>query len=274
MAKLPKRTKKAEQRVHERFARLGTIAGILRDSTARERYDFFYKNGVPKWRGTGYYYSRFRPTLVHVAGFLLVFISLVHYLIQHISYRQEIARMRRYIHEARLLAWGPRLKMQTASKRVRVGGSRIYNEESEEEIVNPGIELVVEGEQTFIVERDTGDEVELREQDVPKPSPLRTPIFRLPFWIYNLTIGRLRQKTASTDVAEEDIADELDAADSISLEGLSNKQKKKLLAKQPHLKETNSAATSGTEDSDANSTPTGATTAAERLRKRKQKKRR
>ena len=25
------------------------------------RYDFFYKNGVPKWRGTGYYYSRFRP---------------------------------------------------------------------------------------------------------------------------------------------------------------------------------------------------------------------
>lgn len=27
-------------------------------------YDFFYKNGVPKWRGTGYYYSRFRPGLV------------------------------------------------------------------------------------------------------------------------------------------------------------------------------------------------------------------
>lgn len=27
------------------------------------RYNFFYKNGVPKWRGTGYYYSRFRPGL-------------------------------------------------------------------------------------------------------------------------------------------------------------------------------------------------------------------
>lgn len=26
-------------------------------------YDFFYKNGVPRWRGTGYYYSRFRPGL-------------------------------------------------------------------------------------------------------------------------------------------------------------------------------------------------------------------
>ena len=28
-----------------------------------DSYDFFYKNGVPKWRGTGYYYSRFRPGL-------------------------------------------------------------------------------------------------------------------------------------------------------------------------------------------------------------------
>ena len=26
-------------------------------------YDFFYKNGVPRWRGTGYYYARFRPGL-------------------------------------------------------------------------------------------------------------------------------------------------------------------------------------------------------------------
>lgn len=31
--------------------------------TRDKRYDFFYKNGVPKWRGTGYYYSRFRPGL-------------------------------------------------------------------------------------------------------------------------------------------------------------------------------------------------------------------
>ena len=68
--------------VHERFARLGVISTILRNKEGRERYvigssqpccsqaltffnryDFFYKNGVPKWRGTGYYYSRFRPGL-------------------------------------------------------------------------------------------------------------------------------------------------------------------------------------------------------------------
>jgi hypothetical protein len=66
--------------IHERFARLGVIATILRNKEGRQRcvdrfnssfvydtrrfrYDFFYKNGVPKWRGTGYYYSRFRPGL-------------------------------------------------------------------------------------------------------------------------------------------------------------------------------------------------------------------
>jgi hypothetical protein len=65
--------------IHERFARLGVIATILKDTEGRKRYvnfvrvpnvyltahryDFFYKNGVPKWRGSGYYYARFRPGL-------------------------------------------------------------------------------------------------------------------------------------------------------------------------------------------------------------------
>ncbi len=37
--------------------------------TQLSSYDFFYKNGVPVWRGTGYYYSRFRPGL-GVSGLL------------------------------------------------------------------------------------------------------------------------------------------------------------------------------------------------------------
>ncbi|CAJ0864400.1 5116_t:CDS:2 [Entrophospora sp. SA101] len=47
----------------ERFSRLGLIGAILRNSESRERYNFFLKNGVPKWRGTGYYYNRHRPGL-------------------------------------------------------------------------------------------------------------------------------------------------------------------------------------------------------------------
>lgn len=40
-----------------------SLHGFLRDDMYISSYDFFYKNGVPKWRGTGYYYSRFRPGL-------------------------------------------------------------------------------------------------------------------------------------------------------------------------------------------------------------------
>lgn len=65
-----------DKTIHERFARLGVISTILRNKESRDRYDFFYKNGVPKWRGTGYYYSRFRPGLgVSVSRYELEWIS-------------------------------------------------------------------------------------------------------------------------------------------------------------------------------------------------------
>ncbi|KAK0490905.1 DnaJ-domain-containing protein [Armillaria novae-zelandiae] len=66
-----------DKKVHERFARLGVVSTILRNAESRKRYDFFYKNGVPKWRGTGYYYSRFRPGLGSVLVFLTVLTSKV-----------------------------------------------------------------------------------------------------------------------------------------------------------------------------------------------------
>jgi curved DNA-binding protein CbpA len=40
-----------DKKIEDRFARLGLITNILRDAEKRKRYDFFYENGVPKWRG-------------------------------------------------------------------------------------------------------------------------------------------------------------------------------------------------------------------------------
>lgn len=91
-------------------------------------YDFFYKNGVPKWRGTGYYYSRFRPGLgvgllmycsptnaltldsfKFVLGFLVVFTSSLQYIIQKINYKRDLERIEVIISKARAAAWGPKL---------------------------------------------------------------------------------------------------------------------------------------------------------------------
>jgi hypothetical protein len=46
----------------ERYQRLTVVANILKGE-GRARYDHFLNNGFRVWRGTGYYYSRFRPGL-------------------------------------------------------------------------------------------------------------------------------------------------------------------------------------------------------------------
>jgi hypothetical protein len=59
---------------------------MLKDSEKRERYNFFMKNGVPVWRGTGYYYKRHRPGLQGVLVMLALFSSAVHYLLMRVSW--------------------------------------------------------------------------------------------------------------------------------------------------------------------------------------------
>ncbi|KAF7332082.1 RNA-dependent RNA polymerase [Mycena kentingensis (nom. inval.)] len=107
-------------KIHERFARLGVVSAILRNKESRERYDFFYKNGVPRWRGTGYYYSRFRPGLGSVFVFLVIVTSGFHYAVQHVNFRRDSDRIQTIIRDARLAAWGPRLVPIDGQRKVKV----------------------------------------------------------------------------------------------------------------------------------------------------------
>ncbi|KAI8325150.1 chaperone J-domain-containing protein, partial [Martensiomyces pterosporus] len=70
----------------KRFQRIGLVVAILRDKYSRKRYNFFRKNGVPTWRGTGYLYRRWRPGFGTVVAGLLVFVSAMQYLFQKLSY--------------------------------------------------------------------------------------------------------------------------------------------------------------------------------------------
>ena len=91
---------------HERSARLNTVATILR-GPGRDRYDYFLKNGFPKWKGTGYYYSRFRPGLGSVLiGLLLVFGGGAHYAALVLGWKRQREFVDRYIRQARRAAWG------------------------------------------------------------------------------------------------------------------------------------------------------------------------
>ena len=99
----------AVKEASDRFTRLGLITNILRGS-GRERYDHFVKNGFPKWRGTGYYYARFRPGLGSVLLGLFVFGGgLAHYGVLIMSWNRQREFLDRFIRQAKKDAWGDEL---------------------------------------------------------------------------------------------------------------------------------------------------------------------
>jgi hypothetical protein len=94
------------------YQRLTVVAAILK-GPERERYDHFLKNGFPKWRGTGYYYERFRPGLGSVLlGVLIVMGGGMHYFALVMGWRRRREFVERYIRHARKTAWGDETGLQ------------------------------------------------------------------------------------------------------------------------------------------------------------------
>jgi curved DNA-binding protein CbpA len=88
------------------YQRLTVIANVLK-GPERERYDHFLRNGFPKWRGTGYYYERFRPGLTSViVGLLVVMGGGMHYFALVMAWKRRREFVERYIRHARRTAWG------------------------------------------------------------------------------------------------------------------------------------------------------------------------
>lgn len=88
------------------YQRLSVVANLLK-SESRERYDHFLRNGFPKWKGTGYYYSRYRPGLGSVLfGLFAVMGGGVHYYALVMAWKRRREFVERYIRHARRTAWG------------------------------------------------------------------------------------------------------------------------------------------------------------------------
>ena len=89
-----------------RYSRLGVVATLLKGAQ-RERYDHFLRHGFPAWRGTGYYYARYRPGLGTVlVGLFIAGGGVAHYYALRISYNGQRQFMEKYIKQARKTAWG------------------------------------------------------------------------------------------------------------------------------------------------------------------------
>lgn len=104
-----KEIQKAVKEAEARYARMGVVKDILK-GPGRARYDHFLKNGFPRWKGTGYYYSRFRPGLGAVlAGLFMAFGGGAHYGALIMGWKRQREFVDRYIRHARRAAWGDEL---------------------------------------------------------------------------------------------------------------------------------------------------------------------
>jgi len=100
------------KKVTASYQRLSVIANVLKGPD-RERYDHFLRNGFPAWRGSGYYYQRFRPGLGSVLfGMLVVMGGGFHYFALLVGWRRRKEFVERYIRHARKTAWGDETAIQ------------------------------------------------------------------------------------------------------------------------------------------------------------------
>ena len=107
----PSEVKAAVKEAEERQTRLSLIAKILR-GPGRDRYNHFLENGFPLWKGTDYYYDRYRPGLgTAITGVLLLCGGAVHYLILYMNWKRQREFVERYIRFARDTAWGPNMNV-------------------------------------------------------------------------------------------------------------------------------------------------------------------
>ncbi|TFY55317.1 hypothetical protein EVJ58_g8324 [Rhodofomes roseus] len=175
-----------DKNAHERFARLGVVSAILRSTEGRERYDFFYKNGVPRWRGTGYYYSRFRPGLGTVVVFLTILSSGLQYLVQSLNYKRDLGRIDSIVSQARSAAWGAKLVPTSEGQRkvkINLGGSPRLDEGGNV-IGGKMVDMVVEGNDVYFLDSDGSLHPVNSDTAIP-PSLRKTWFITLLFDLYS-----------------------------------------------------------------------------------------
>ncbi|KAJ4337349.1 hypothetical protein N0V95_008361 [Ascochyta clinopodiicola] len=127
------------KKVTARYQKLSVVANILK-GPERQRYDHFLRNGFPAWKGSGYYYNRFRPGLGSVLiGVLIVMGGGMHYFALLMGWKRRKEFVERYIRHARKTAWGDETAIQgipgvdATPASVPVNSQQFENGEKEEE---------------------------------------------------------------------------------------------------------------------------------------------
>lgn len=170
-----KAKKKAAQRNYER---LSVIANILKSST-KDRYDFFLKNGFPKYKNNRFLYDRFRPGLIFVFGFLFVVIGVGHYVSLKISASQNRKRVQALIDQIKSFA-------------DRQSTNGVLTEQRKIKLEGFEQPFLVRIDGVFIInEEDENSLTRVTTDDIKEPKLKNSLLVTFPVWIWNKSLGKI-----------------------------------------------------------------------------------
>lgn len=186
-------SKKLKKQAEERFQRLSLVGNILRDQSLRRRYDYFLAKGFPVWKGSGYFYSKFRPGFFLTAGILFLLVSLLHIIALRINRKQDFKRVSEMKNQIKQQAWG---------------GSMIPpSDGSDRKVMNEAngrlFLVLVDGSVNLIDSDENNNQIlmPLDENDINvSPGFKDSLLFKVPCKLWNLTGGKLTSKTIDTSV--------------------------------------------------------------------------
>lgn len=175
----------------ERFQRLSLVGNILRDNSLRRRYDYFYAKGFPKWKSTGYFYSRFRPGIILTFVVLYLVVSAFQYVSLRISRKQDFKRIASLKEQIKMQAWnGSYVPPLDGSAR------KVLSAVGKEFHVSPTGDV-------SLIEYDSNDNMTLSlldENDIDVNPSIRESYFvKIPVGLWNVSVGKLTGYTFSTE---------------------------------------------------------------------------
>ncbi|ODV80031.1 DnaJ-domain-containing protein [Suhomyces tanzawaensis NRRL Y-17324] len=185
-------TRKAKRDAEERFQRLSLVGNILRDHSLRKRYDYFYAKGFPTWKGTGYYYSKYRPGFVFTLFLLYLIFSGFHFVALKINRSQDYKRIAALKEQIKKQAWGGSLipPMDGSDRKLLSDNGKTF-------VVKPDGSV-------YFVDGDSDDAlVPLDENDInTAPGFKDSLLYKIPCHLWNLTLGRWAGKIDTNVVFE------------------------------------------------------------------------
>ncbi|EGW34195.1 uncharacterized protein SPAPADRAFT_54369 [Spathaspora passalidarum NRRL Y-27907] len=188
--KYSKKSRKEKKNAEDRFQRLSLVGNILRDKSLKRRYDYFYDKGFPKWKGTGYYYSKFRPGVVFTFAILYIIVGTFQYISLRINRKQDYKRILDLKNELINQAWGG-----SPFPPAGITDRKIVNQANEKEFV------VTPTGNVFLVDAETKELIELDENDINlKPGFKESMFYKIPVCIYNLSVGKWISKPIDTTI--------------------------------------------------------------------------